>query len=178
MTFTGDTLFLAGCGRFFEGNAEQMYNAFAILGSLPDNTKVYCGHEYTLQNLRFAAHVEPSNQEILKKIAWSELRREDGKPTVCIHFNFCFIRYLFIIYLTWTKFFSSPGAINNWWGEDIQSLHESIWGRDNAACRSTECYSGHEKYPFRERFIPIKEIYNVTYLACIQLFKQWKYLLW
>ncbi|KAF9800927.1 hypothetical protein SFRURICE_010475 [Spodoptera frugiperda] len=82
VVFTGDTLFLAGCGRFFEGNAEQMYNAFAILGSLPDNTKVYCGHEYTLQNLRFAAHVEPSNQEILKKIAWSELRREEGKPTV------------------------------------------------------------------------------------------------
>ncbi|CAH1645370.1 unnamed protein product [Spodoptera littoralis] len=82
VVFTGDTLFLAGCGRFFEGNAEQMYNAFSILGSLPDNTKVYCGHEYTLQNLKFALHVEPSNNEILKKIAWSELRREEGKPTV------------------------------------------------------------------------------------------------
>ncbi|KAH9640711.1 hypothetical protein HF086_007282 [Spodoptera exigua] len=78
----GDTLFLAGCGRFFEGNAEQMYNAFSILGSLPDNTKVYCGHEYTLQNLKFAAHVEPSNEEVIKKIAWSEQRREEGKPTV------------------------------------------------------------------------------------------------
>ncbi|XP_047024596.1 hydroxyacylglutathione hydrolase, mitochondrial isoform X1 [Helicoverpa zea] len=82
VVFTGDTLFLAGCGRFFEGNAEQMYNAMSILGSLPEQTKVYCGHEYTLQNLKFAAHVEPNNIEVLNKITWSKERREEGKPTV------------------------------------------------------------------------------------------------
>ncbi|XP_026487167.2 hydroxyacylglutathione hydrolase, mitochondrial isoform X1 [Vanessa tameamea] len=81
--FTGDTLFLGGCGRFFEGTAEQMHKALIeVLGSLPDNTKVFCGHEYSLQNLQFAAHVEPDNGEIKKKIAWSLSRRENNKPTV------------------------------------------------------------------------------------------------
>lgn len=80
---TGDTLFLAGCGRFFEGTPEQMYGAMSILGSLPDNTKVYCGHEYTVQNLKFAAHVEPKNELIKKKLDWAIQRREEGKPTVC-----------------------------------------------------------------------------------------------
>ncbi|XP_026750938.1 hydroxyacylglutathione hydrolase, mitochondrial [Galleria mellonella] len=81
--FTGDTLFLGGCGRFFEGTAEQMYKALiTILSSLPDQTKVFCGHEYTLQNLKFARHVEPKNEDIQKKILWSEERRQEGKPTV------------------------------------------------------------------------------------------------
>jgi len=81
--FTGDTLFLGGCGRFFEGTAEQMYSALVtILGSLPDETKVYCGHEYTLQNLAFGAHVEPNNKAIRDKIAWSKAKREKPEPTV------------------------------------------------------------------------------------------------
>ncbi|XP_013199925.1 hydroxyacylglutathione hydrolase, mitochondrial [Amyelois transitella] len=81
--FTGDTLFLGGCGRFFEGTAEQMYKALInILSSLPDHTKVFCGHEYTLQNLKFAAHVEPDNEEVAKKIDWSLARRNEGRPTV------------------------------------------------------------------------------------------------
>lgn len=81
--FTGDTLFLGGCGRFFEGTADQMFKALiTILSSLPDHTKVFCGHEYTLQNLKFASHVEPQNEEIKKKICWSEQRRKEGKPTV------------------------------------------------------------------------------------------------
>lgn len=81
--FTGDTLFLAGCGRFFEGTAEQMHNALVnILSKLPDHTKVFCGHEYTLQNLKFAAHVEPKNSEIAKKLEWAIQRRNDAKPTV------------------------------------------------------------------------------------------------
>ena len=62
IVFTGDTLFIGGCGRFFEGTAEMMYSAMEKLGSLPPDTKVYCGHEYSLQNLAFADHVEPSNQ--------------------------------------------------------------------------------------------------------------------
>ncbi|XP_075973804.1 hydroxyacylglutathione hydrolase tenzing norgay isoform X2 [Anticarsia gemmatalis] len=81
--FTGDTLFLGGCGRFFEGTAEQMYHALInVLSSLPEDTKVFCGHEYTLQNLKFAAHVEPQNKDVEKKILWSTERRGEGKPTV------------------------------------------------------------------------------------------------
>ncbi|XP_047504882.1 hydroxyacylglutathione hydrolase, mitochondrial isoform X1 [Pieris napi] len=81
--FTGDTLFLGGCGRFFEGTAEQMHKALIdILGNLPEQTKVFCGHEYTLQNLKFAAYVEPKNEHIKSKIEWSHQQRHDGKPTV------------------------------------------------------------------------------------------------
>lgn len=82
--FAGDTLFLGGCGRFFEGTAEQMHKALIeILGNLPDHTKVFCGHEYSLANLKFGAHVEPDNEEIKKKIEWSKTQRDEKKPTVC-----------------------------------------------------------------------------------------------
>ncbi|TPX62043.1 hydroxyacylglutathione hydrolase [Spizellomyces sp. 'palustris'] len=71
--FTGDTLFIGGCGRFFEGDAKQMYNSLHnVLGRLPKDTKVYCGHEYTKSNLRFAAHVEPKNAAVKDKLAWCE----------------------------------------------------------------------------------------------------------
>lgn len=81
--FTGDTLFIAGCGKFFEGTADQMYTALIDkLSSLPDATRVYCGHEYTENNLKFAVTVEPENQEIHKLIAWSRTRREADEPTV------------------------------------------------------------------------------------------------
>jgi len=83
--FTGDTLFLGGCGRFFEGTAPEMYNALgAILGSLPGETLVYCGHEYSLQNLAFGAHVEPGNQVIKSKIKWCLEQRalSPALPTV------------------------------------------------------------------------------------------------
>jgi hydroxyacylglutathione hydrolase len=59
--FCGDTLFAAGCGRLFEGTPEMMYDAMRKLAALPDATRVFCGHEYTAANLRFAAHVEPDN---------------------------------------------------------------------------------------------------------------------
>src|SRR5262249_41730092 len=59
--FTGDTLFVAGCGRLFEGSAAQMYESLNVkLAALPDTTQVYCGHEYTAKNLEFALHLEPS----------------------------------------------------------------------------------------------------------------------
>lgn len=81
--FTGDTLFLAGCGRFFEGNAQQMYEALVEkLSALPDDTQVYCGHEYSLQNLAFAKHVEPDNERVTEKIAWAQRQRESDLPTV------------------------------------------------------------------------------------------------
>jgi len=79
--FTGDTLFLGGCGRFFEGTAPQMYEALVkILGILPEETKVYCGHEYSLQNLPFGLHVEPDNKHIKDKIEWCKAQREATPP--------------------------------------------------------------------------------------------------
>ena len=67
--FCGDTLFAAGCGRLFEGTPEMMYTALCEkLAALPDATRVYCGHEYTASNLRFAAHVEPDNAAVKKMI--------------------------------------------------------------------------------------------------------------
>ncbi|XP_012255132.2 hydroxyacylglutathione hydrolase, mitochondrial isoform X2 [Athalia rosae] len=81
--FTGDTLFAGGCGRFFEGTAEQMHNALInVLGTLPDDTKVYCGHEYTESNLKFAQHVEPNNEAIKQKIQWARAQREKKLPTI------------------------------------------------------------------------------------------------
>ncbi len=63
--FCGDTLFAAGCGRLFEGTPDMMFTALTQkLGRLPERTRVYCGHEYTENNLRFAAHVEPENREV------------------------------------------------------------------------------------------------------------------
>ncbi|XP_076664199.1 transmembrane protein 104 isoform X2 [Andrena cerasifolii] len=81
--FTGDTLFAGGCGRFFEGTAEQMYNALIqILGSLPSETKVYCGHEYTENNLKFGKSVEPGNEAIRQKIEVVRVQCEKHCPTV------------------------------------------------------------------------------------------------
>ncbi|CAG8435441.1 9142_t:CDS:2 [Ambispora gerdemannii] len=69
--FTGDTLFIGGCGRFFEGTGQEMHTSLNhILGSLPPETKVYCGHEYTESNLRFATSVDPDNQALKDKISW------------------------------------------------------------------------------------------------------------
>jgi hydroxyacylglutathione hydrolase len=93
--FSGDTLFVGGCGRFFEGTPEQMYHALCeVLGSLPEDTvcliphrynniiiqvlfpltflqQVYCGHEYTVSNLRYAQHVESDSTAISDKITWA-----------------------------------------------------------------------------------------------------------
>jgi hydroxyacylglutathione hydrolase len=67
IVFTGDTLFSAGCGRIFEGTPEMMYRSLKRLYELPDHTALYCGHEYTLANLRFAEHVEPNNAAITQR---------------------------------------------------------------------------------------------------------------
>ncbi|STX51623.1 hydroxyacylglutathione hydrolase [Legionella busanensis] len=66
LLFCGDTLFSAGCGRVFDGTYEQLLNSLNLIKNLPEETKVYCGHEYTRQNLRFAATVEPKNSAIQK----------------------------------------------------------------------------------------------------------------
>ena len=80
--FTGDTLFAGGCGRLFEGDAAQMMSSLARLAALPDDTRVYCGHEYTEKNLRFAAQLEPGNRKLAEKLAAVERLRRDGRPTV------------------------------------------------------------------------------------------------
>uniref|UniRef100_A0A8C3D005 Hydroxyacylglutathione hydrolase, mitochondrial n=1 Tax=Cairina moschata TaxID=8855 RepID=A0A8C3D005_CAIMO len=81
--FTGDTLFVAGCGKFFEGTPEEMYRALIeILGSLDPETRVYCGHEYTINNLKFARHVEPNNVNIQEKLAWAKAKYDSGEPTI------------------------------------------------------------------------------------------------
>jgi hydroxyacylglutathione hydrolase len=80
--FCGDTLFLAGCGRLFEGTARQMLDAMHYFSSLPETTEVYCTHEYSLANLAFAAAVEPQNTEIDHVRHACEALRSADKPTL------------------------------------------------------------------------------------------------
>jgi hydroxyacylglutathione hydrolase len=80
--FTGDTLFCAGCGRLFEGTPAQMHASLTSLLALPGDTRVHCGHEYTASNLRFAAHVEPSNADVREAQARAAKLRGEGKPTI------------------------------------------------------------------------------------------------
>ncbi|HSC76515.1 MAG TPA: hydroxyacylglutathione hydrolase [Pseudomonadales bacterium] len=80
--FCGDTLFSAGCGRVFEGTHEQMYQSLSKLAALPDDTRVCCGHEYTLANLRFASFIEPDNDDIIEYQKRCENLREKKQPTL------------------------------------------------------------------------------------------------
>lgn len=80
--FTGDTLFAAGCGRLFEGDAAQMMASLGRLAALPDATQVYCGHEYTQKNLEFAHTLEPGNRAVADKLAAVRALRSARKPTV------------------------------------------------------------------------------------------------
>jgi hydroxyacylglutathione hydrolase len=80
--FTGDTLFIAGCGRVFEGKADTMVASLGKLAALPDDTKVYCGHEYTENNLRFALTLEPNNPALKAKYEWARKARAEGKYTI------------------------------------------------------------------------------------------------
>jgi hydroxyacylglutathione hydrolase len=82
MIFVGDTLFAMGCGRLFEGTAEQMFANMARFAALPDDTAVYCAHEYTLSNGRFAAVAEPDNAAIAARLAQVEAMRARDEPTV------------------------------------------------------------------------------------------------
>ncbi|MBU0507016.1 MAG: hydroxyacylglutathione hydrolase [bacterium] len=80
--FSGDALFVSGCGRLFEGTASDMFNSLNKLKELPDDTKVYCAHEYTITNLKFAQSVEPHNPAIQEKLRWAIKKQEAGQPTV------------------------------------------------------------------------------------------------
>jgi hydroxyacylglutathione hydrolase len=79
--FTGDTLFAGGCGRLFEGDAAMMLRSLSTLMALPDDTKVYFGHEYTEKNLRFALTLEPHNPELQRKHAWAVEQTAKRQPT-------------------------------------------------------------------------------------------------
>jgi hydroxyacylglutathione hydrolase len=80
--FCGDTLFAGGCGRLFEGTAGQMWTSLAKFARLPIETRVYCAHEYTIANLRFAEAVEPGNRELAERAGVEGQKRERALPTV------------------------------------------------------------------------------------------------
>ena len=80
--FCGDTLFALGCGRLFEGDAATMWRSLGKLMALPEATRVYCGHEYTLSNARFAVGVDPDNHALARRAAEIETLRERGAPTI------------------------------------------------------------------------------------------------
>ena len=108
--FTGDTLFASGCGRLFEGDPIQMMDSLAKLNTLPEATKVYCGHEYTVRNLEFAQTLEPKNKAVSDKLAWAVARRRDGYPTV-------------------PSTIGSERSTNPFLRVRSQELRESIWER-------------------------------------------------
>lgn len=82
VAFVGDTLFAMGCGRLFEGTPEQMYRSLQRLTELPENTRLYCAHEYTLSNARFAAHTDPENAAIAGRLDEVKQLRDNGKITL------------------------------------------------------------------------------------------------
>lgn len=82
MAFTGDTLFSLGSGRIFEGDPEMMWASVSKIAALPDDTRIYCGHEYTLSNARFALTIEPENEALKARVKEVEALRAAGKPTL------------------------------------------------------------------------------------------------
>ena len=82
LVFTGDTLFSLGCGRIFEGTYEEMYNSLSKIKSLPDETKIYCGHEYTLNNSKFCIKYDSKNLNLKKKIKDVKKKIVVGVPTM------------------------------------------------------------------------------------------------
>ncbi len=82
VAFAGDTLFALGCGRIFEGTPEMMHASLQKLAALPGDTIIYCGHEYTLSNAKFALTIEPDNPALQQRMEEIEALRASGKPTV------------------------------------------------------------------------------------------------
>lgn len=82
VVFCADALFALGCGRVFEGTPDMMFTALGRLMGLPEETKVYAGHEYTLANAKFALSVDPNNPDLVSRAREIELLRDDGKPTL------------------------------------------------------------------------------------------------
>ena len=82
LIFTGDTLFSLGCGRIFEGSYEQMFKSLNRIKVLPKETKIYCGHEYTLNNAKFCKKYDSENKDLQKKIEKIEKQLKNGIPTI------------------------------------------------------------------------------------------------
>jgi hydroxyacylglutathione hydrolase len=82
LAFVGDTLFSIGCGRVIEGTPEMMWQSLLKLRGLPDDTRIYCGHEYTQANIRFAKTIEPGNTALARREKEVGKLRADGKPTI------------------------------------------------------------------------------------------------
>ena len=82
IAFVGDTIFALGCGRLFEGTPEEMWDSLSRIMALPEATKLYCAHEYTLSNAKFAVSVDGENPDLLAAIADAKAKRADGLPTV------------------------------------------------------------------------------------------------
>ena len=82
LIFCGDTLFSLGCGRLFEGTPLQMVQSLLKIRSLPDNTKIYCAHEYTLNNANFALSLDPSNKKLKAKVQEIKIKRSRNVPTI------------------------------------------------------------------------------------------------
>jgi hydroxyacylglutathione hydrolase len=82
LLFAADALFALGCGRIFEGTPRQMHESLQRLAALPEDTKVYAGHEYTLSNAKFAVTIDPNNEELTARAREIEQLRDDGKPTL------------------------------------------------------------------------------------------------
>lgn len=80
--FVGDTVFALGCGRLFEGTPAQMFDSMAKIAALPDNTEIYCAHEYTLSNGAFAQSVDPENSSLKVYMETAKQLREEGLPTI------------------------------------------------------------------------------------------------
>ena len=80
--FCGDTLFAGGCGRIFEGTYEQMFHALKKITKLPTNTKIYCGHEYTLSNLKFALEADDTNKELIEEFKKVENKINSNIPSL------------------------------------------------------------------------------------------------
>ena len=106
--FCGDTLFSGGCGRLFEGTAEQMLASLDQLSALDPDTLVYCAHEYTASNIRFALAVEPSNARLIDYARQVDAKRSEGKPTV-------------------PSVISLEQAINPFLRSRLPSVYERVW---------------------------------------------------
>ena len=80
--FSGDTLFSMGCGRMFEGTPELFWQSLSKIKKLPEDTTIYCGHEYTLNNVKFALSIHPENQDLQKYALWTEHQEKEHRPTI------------------------------------------------------------------------------------------------
>lgn len=82
VAFVGDTVFAMGCGRVLEGTADMMWASLQKIAALPPETRVYCGHEYTVSNGKFGLSIEPDNQALAARLAEAEALRAEGRPTL------------------------------------------------------------------------------------------------